>query len=237
MRRHCAEPVLKKYCILRRDNIYCDVAGLILPDESSFSSARKECKGDNIVGLLDKFISKETQEQLKNLVKDVAEYAENAVKSDVPNKTYASYSSPQPAQPEPQYPEPVVVKLKVKHSEPFIIDAGAVGSDFDRGSAEYFIDVIEKNIPGVQTAANVPLSSLTADVPAKSLPVSVLVSRGGQPVIALMVVRKNDYRKVGVVNTMNACEDAGIPTIRFMSEFGNEPGYVAARIRAVMKKY
>ena len=34
---------------------------------------------------------------------------------------------------------------------------------------------------------------------------------------------------------VDACEKAGIPALRFMKEFSNEPGYIVGRVDAVMK--
>lgn len=197
------------------------------------------------MGLLDKFIRKETQEQLKNLIKDAAEAVSDAIKSDGTQQGEGTYAAPaqqtyqqarQPEQAEvPAYPEPRNVMLKVRHDEPFVPETLVVESGLEHCTPEYFIDVIEKNVAGVQAVKNVPLASITADVPEDSLPVSVLVSRGGQPVLAIMIIEKNRYKRKACVNTMNACEDAGVPAIRFMSEFENRAGYVVARVRAVMK--
>lgn len=131
---------------------------------------------------------------------------------------------------------PPAVQLLKKHNESFTKDMNAVPSSVaDRGSAEYFADVIEKNVPGARVETNVPLSMFTSENPAKQVNIDVLVRINNIPKLAIILVRKNSYRTTAVVNTMNACEKVSLPAIRFMKEFSNEPGYVSARVKAVTR--
>lgn len=128
-----------------------------------------------------------------------------------------------------------VVKLNKRHNESFTPDSGAIASTIgDRGCAEYFKDVIEKNVAGASVRTNVALSEVSNENPAKQARIDVLVSINGTPKLAILLPSKNDYRKYMYLNTMNACEAVGIAAIRFMKEFENAPGYVSARVKAVI---
>ncbi|MBP5254661.1 MAG: hypothetical protein J6Z23_04675, partial [Lachnospiraceae bacterium] len=151
-----------------------------------------------------------------------------------PKEEKPQAAKPQEVQ-EEEYPEPVVVQLKNKTKESFVPDPLAVPSDCpDHGSAAYFEDLLAKNFPGVTVEKEVPLEALTADLPVKRMPVSLLLSKGGVRKLAVMLVPKNRYRVTKVVNTMNACEDQGIRAIRFFREFENTAPYVVGRIRAIV---
>lgn len=129
-----------------------------------------------------------------------------------------------------------VVKLKVSHNESFTPDANAVGSTIgDRGSAAYFADVISKNIPGAAVRTNVALSEISSENPDKKVNIDVLVSIGGVNKVAIVLPSKAKYRNHAYLNTMNACEAAGVAALRFMQEFRNDPGYVSARVKSVIK--
>ncbi len=103
-----------------------------------------------------------------------------------------------------------------------------------RGNAGYFAEIIEANIPGAACEKNVPLSKITADVPAKAADIDVLVTVNGVPKAALLLVPKNGYKVAAVVNTMNACEKNGVKALRFMNEFSNRPEYVTERVNEAL---
>lgn len=139
----------------------------------------------------------------------------------------------QPEQPErPEYEAPRLIRLR---NEKVIPLAGALGSDEeDRGSSAYFADVLSRNLPGTEILTDQPLSAVTEQLPPRHVPIDVLVRRNGIPAVAVVLVRKNGYKKEAVIRTMNACEEAGVPALRFMKEFSNEPGYVAGRVKALL---
>ncbi len=132
----------------------------------------------------------------------------------------------------PAYAAPQLIR---KRNEKVVPLAGALGSDVeDRGSAAYFADVLSRNFPGLEIAVNQPLSAVTDRVPAWAADIDILACRNGAPAVAILLVRKNGYKKAAVINAMNACEEAGVPALRFMKEFSNEPSYVAGRVKAVL---
>lgn len=132
--------------------------------------------------------------------------------------------------------KPAKRKPKVEHHEPFAKELNAIGSNIkDRGSEEYFEDLILKNIPGTQVKTYVPLKELGIASPGFSDSVNVLVYRNGVPSIAIVIVEKVCYDEASVLDVMDACEDAGLPCIRFIYDFANNPDYVIGRIKAIMK--
>lgn len=101
---------------------------------------------------------------------------------------------------------------------------------YENGNADYFAGIIAKNFPDAEVKLSVPVSEITADIPAKVKPVDVLVCKGGAAKAAIILTPKNSYKAAAVVNTMNACEKAGIKAYRFMEEFSNKEEYVVGRI-------
>ena len=104
---------------------------------------------------------------------------------------------------------------------------------YEAGTAEYFAGIISENIPGVSVKLNVPAGEV-ADVPEKAANIDVLVLKDGAPKAAVILVYKNSYRTLPVVNTMNACEKNGIKALRFMKEFSNKEDYVTERIASAL---
>ncbi|MBO7364587.1 MAG: hypothetical protein J6U26_04565 [Lachnospiraceae bacterium] len=202
---------------------------------SLFDSLFKKLAGDSADELL-----KQAKEKLNEAAEKMkAELGEDFFKQAAKKEEKPKEEKPQAAKPqevqEEEYPEPVVVQLKNKTKESFVPDPLAVPSDCpDHGSAAYFEDLLAKNFPGVTVEKEVPLEALTADLPVKRMPVSLLLSKGGVRKLAVMLVPKNRYRVTKVVNTMNACEDQGIRAIRFFREFENTAPYVVGRIRAIV---
>lgn len=212
------------------------------------------------MGLLDRLVKRgisntvdEVSRRAQNAASNtIGNAVENAVTSSIekalglngqrPAKPAQSSQASQPAQQttatqSSSYPSSYsnIVKLNVSHKEPFTPEAGAVGSSIaNRGSAEYFEDVITKNVPGASIQKNVALSAISSENPKKQVKIDVLVNAGGKK-LAILLVGKSRTRTHDILNTLNACEAAGVPAIRFIKEFRNEPGYVSARVKAVMK--
>ncbi|MBP5255293.1 MAG: hypothetical protein J6Z23_07945, partial [Lachnospiraceae bacterium] len=162
---------------------------------SLFDSLFKKLAGDSADELL-----KQAKEKLNEAAEKMkAELGEDFFKQAAKKEERPKEEKPQAAKPqevqEEEYPEPVVVQLKNKTKESFVPDPLAVPSDCpDHGSAAYFEDLVAKNFPGVTVEKEVPLEALTADLPVKRMPVSLLLSKGGVRKLAVMLVPKNRYR-------------------------------------------
>ena len=101
------------------------------------------------------------------------------------------------------------------------------------GTAEYFAAIIRENIEGVEVRQDVAASEIGA-APEKAVKIDVLIVKDAKPRAAVILVPKNSYRTVGVMNTMDLCEENGVKALRFMQEFANEPAYVVDRIKAAL---
>ena len=136
------------------------------------------------------------------------------------------------------------LKLKKEHNESFSTAISVLPSDiaptgeaaFKKGKiTEYFTDLLSKNLPDTDIRTDISPASLGLYIEGKQQNVPIVIYRAAEPVLALFLVPSQGYRRAAVINTMNACEDAGIPAIRFMDTFSNKPEYVIARVKAVMK--
>lgn len=208
-----------------------------------------------IMGFLDSLVKK----GIKNTVSDVSRRASNAAGNAIgnavedavtdgfnklfgtsgrpasePGKSSTAASSSQASYEESAASDRQlnVVKLKVAHRESFALDDSAVASTVaDRGSAAYFEDLITINLPGATVKTNVPLSEVSSENFNKQAKIDVLVSVNGAYKLAIFLPSKNQYKTHAYLNSMNACEAAGVPAIRFMKEFRNDPNYVMGRVK------
>lgn len=128
-----------------------------------------------------------------------------------------------------------VPRLTVQHKGPFKKAVGAVESNIpDHGSADYFVDIITRNISGATCEKNVSLASVGAALPYKKVDIDVLVSVAGAPKLAIFLTPKDKYKNACYVFSMNACEAKGISAIRFMKEFDNDADYSVGRIQSLL---
>lgn len=174
-------------------------------------------------------VAEKVEDRLEEHGIDVAALKERAEEAAASEKTE---SASEAAEQEYVYQ---TVKLVKEHKEPFNKDLTAKGCGItDRGSAEYFAELINVNLPDVQLEKNVSPAEYAAELPDRNVNADLLLFRDGKPALAIFLVGKNSYKRVAVINSMNAFENAGIPALRFMKEFSNEADYTIGRIRAVM---
>lgn len=62
-----------------------------------------------------------------------------------------------------------------------------------------------------------------------------LLRRNDRVEAAILLVPKYDWDTAAIRSTMDACRASGIPCLRFMKEFQNNPDYVVNRIRSVLR--
>lgn len=58
-----------------------------------------------------------------------------------------------------------------------------------------------------------------------------VLRQNGAPKLGILLVPKHKYNNKAIRNTMEACQAAGIPCLRFMNEFRNSADYVISRVR------
>ena len=96
----------------------------------------------------------------------------------------------------------------------------------------YFESIItEVNFPGYSISRNFHVRSLDVNAHPSCYPVSYLFSKGAGPVLAVLIMNKNQYRSMIAKGTYKVLDDYSIPYIRFFKGMENERGYVINRIR------
>ena len=127
------------------------------------------------------------------------------------------------------------LKLVKEHKEPVQLAYDAVGSYVtDTGSIMYFTDLVQKNLPEYAVLQYPTIASVLGSAPEKNVNITMLLSKDGVPKLAIFLVSRDKYKPRALIESMNACENAGIPAIRFIQEFENRPEYVVGRIRTVL---
>ncbi len=182
------------------------------------------------MGLFDKLFSKEVMNKIEEVQKKAEEAIGDAIDKILPDEKKVEETVKQA---EDSVEKAATVSAAKEQVECL---ADAVGSEIEnRGTFAYFKDVIEKNIPGTEVKSDVKLEEIGVYEPKRNEAPTAVVFRNGTPAAALYIVRKNSYRRESYSLAMAACKAAGIPALRFMKEFRNEPGYVAGRVGAAMK--
>ena len=199
--------------MLRLDNI----AGLSYT--KTVLGANNNLKGFEIMGLFDSLKKAVNTDALKNVVgDDVLEKLGQAVQQGMEKagidsaKPSSTTGQAEPAQPEVQHPVP--------QKAVFVADRF---NDFDA--------IISRNFPDFEVRRNVSADTLQPGCHPACAPVQFLFYRDGSPVLAVVLVKTNNYRGMNVVATKKICENLGIRYIRFYHEYENAEDYVVKRIR------
>lgn len=94
------------------------------------------------------------------------------------------------------------------------------------GSVEtYFLEVIRFAFPNLTVKRNQKIG------PRRSAPVTFLLCRGEQPVLAIILCHKYDFGTDYVNRTIYACRNERIPVQCYYEQFRNRAEYVIRRIR------
>ena len=142
-------------------------------------------------------------------VKNVIEKAAETIQKAAPAQTQSYNSTPAPS------PAAAPVEQKTYNTDD-----------------SYFASLITQDkFPGYSIATNVHAKSFDASAHPSCYPISYLFSNGSQPVLAVLVMNKNQYRSMIARGTYKVLEDKGIRYIRFFKGMENESGYVINRIR------
>lgn len=94
-----------------------------------------------------------------------------------------------------------------------------------------FDDIISRNFAGCDVRRNVAASELMSDCHPACTPVQFMFYEGGRPVLAVVLVKTNNYRGMNVLGTKKICDAKNIPYIRFYQEYENDEAYVVERIK------
>ena len=96
----------------------------------------------------------------------------------------------------------------------------------------YFASLItEDSFVPYTIERNVAASRLEATAHPKCYPISYLFMKDSKPVLAVLIMNKNQYRSMIAKGTYQVLDKQGIPYIRFFKGMKNEREYVLDRIR------
>lgn len=96
----------------------------------------------------------------------------------------------------------------------------------------YFASIITPgSFPGYSMDSNVHARTLDASAHPRCYPISYMFSKNGQPVLAVLIMNKNQYRSMIARGTYKVLDNKGIKYIRFYKGMENKQNYVLNRIR------
>jgi len=82
---------------------------------------------------------------------------------------------------------------------------------------------------------NTPVSAFDPAPDGAAANINFLLRSGTQPQLAILLCGKNRWNNLAIRNTMEACERAGIPCLRFIRDFRNRGDYVVERIQSALR--
>ncbi len=108
--------------------------------------------------------------------------------------------------------------------------------DFLGTEEAYFEQLLsEENFVGFTVERNVHVSRYDKNAHPACFPVSFLFSKASKPVLAVYLMKPNQYRAMIARGSYKVLEDNNIPYIRFFRGFDNEKDYVIGRVKSNLK--
>ncbi len=100
----------------------------------------------------------------------------------------------------------------------------------------YFTQLItEANFPEYTIERSVSPSVFDSSAHPSCFPISYLFKKDGRNVLAVLIMKDNQYRAMIAVGTYQILDEQNIPYIRFFKGWQNEKDYVLNRIRENLK--
>lgn len=97
---------------------------------------------------------------------------------------------------------------------------------------EYFAEIInESNLPGYTVERDVHPAIFDASAHPKCYPVTFLIKKDGNPILAVMIMNMNQTNAMISRGAYSVLEAQGIKYIRFFREMKNEKYYVTNRVQ------
>lgn len=94
----------------------------------------------------------------------------------------------------------------------------------------YFTQILSSGFPQYTVRRNVPFDTGRAD----AVPVTYLVCKESDPVLAVIVCDKHLYGRKRLSVTTDACQAQGLPVQCYYSQFRNDRDYVIGRLGQVL---
>lgn len=92
-------------------------------------------------------------------------------------------------------------------------------------------ELISQKFPEYEVECEVAAVRLDPAAHPKCTPIQFLFSKNKQPILAVVIVKDNNYRGRNVKETQLICEKRGITYVRFFEEQPNHEEYVVTRIK------
>ncbi len=137
----------------------------------------------------------------------------------------------------PEDSKVVIEKAPAPERKPIVVNPVAeekqesiYNIDFNRNDA-YFDNLInETNFPDYTIYKKVEARNFDGFAHPSCYPISYLFAKDSRPVLAVLVMKKNQPRSMIAKGTYKVLDDKGIPYIRFYREMKNDNDYVINRI-------
>ncbi len=148
----------------------------------------------------------------------------DGIKEEIKSELSRVISPDSAAAPE-TVPEPRQAAQSTVEEEP------AYTRTFDTGD-EYFAGIItDDKFPGYTIERSVNASTFDSSAHPRCYPITYLFRKDGAPVLAVLVMNRNQSRAMISVGTYAVLDDNRIPYIRFYKGMENREDYVIGRIR------
>ena len=172
------------------------------------------------MGFLDRIIKKGISEGISKAVGDTISKVVEPAATEFANKTAEHFDNS---------------SWNTQPSQVNTANAPFVQKTYNTGDSYFASLITEVNFPGYSISTNIHPRQLDASAHPSCYPISYLFSNGSQPVLAVLVMNKNQYRSMIAKGTYKVLDDNGIPYIRFFKGLENERGYVMDRIKNSLK--
>lgn len=103
--------------------------------------------------------------------------------------------------------------------------------DFDGTEEDYFESIFERYFDEYYIESKVPAYRYDAYSHPSCIPVDYLFIKNDKPVLAIILVKPNNYKGKNVMGTLEILDRAGIPWLRFFRTWENAERYVVDRIK------
>ena len=102
---------------------------------------------------------------------------------------------------------------------------------------EYFAGIFKAAFPGFQLEENVSVKTLFGDTPESRgcSPVSILLRRKDEPVLAVILCSSEEGEQPDVLNTISLCQTRNLPCHRYYTDLRNRSAYVVERSREILE--
>jgi len=125
-------------------------------------------------------------------------------------------------------------KSLTKHTESVVAKPQHTGPtfyDFDGTEEDYFESIFERYFDDYYIETKVPAYRYDTYAHPSCVPVDYLFVKDDKPVLAIVLVKPNNYKGKNIMGTLDILDRAGIQWLRFFRTWENAEDYVVERIK------